>query len=265
MLGKLLKYDLKSNFKILSIFYIIGIAFAIMTRFIFEFEQTVIIDIIGYLSIGGTIAMIFNILINNVMRLWVRFKQSLYGDESYLIHTLPVEKSSIYISKVLTSIVTMLVSILVIVLMLFIVYYSKDNVLFFKNLLDNMLRDLGTNYGIVISVLILLFLEFVNIVVVGFTGIMSGHRHNNNKVGYSILLGCIYYGVTQTILLGLILLLVLCNGELEILFQSFDTVDLISQKLLIDLIYTSTIFYSLAILIWSFIGTKVLKRGVNVD
>ena len=45
------------------------------------------------------------ILINNLMRTWVRFRHNLYGDESYLTHTLPVERKTIYLSKFITSII----------------------------------------------------------------------------------------------------------------------------------------------------------------
>ena len=71
-----------------------------------EFEQKVLegnINIKG--KIRGIYAVIvaFNIIINNVLRFWVRFRQTMYGDESYLTHTLPVEKNTLYASKMLSA------------------------------------------------------------------------------------------------------------------------------------------------------------------
>ena len=67
MLKKLIKYDLKSIFKFLIIFYSIGMFFAIMTRLFFSFDNSFIMNIIGQICSGVTISMIFNILINNLI------------------------------------------------------------------------------------------------------------------------------------------------------------------------------------------------------
>ena len=123
MLKKLLKYDLKNMFKFLVIFYVIALFFAILTRIFLNIENSLVMKIIGQVCSGVTISMIFNILINNLMRSWIRFKQNLYGDESYLTHTLPIEKKTLYLSKIITAIITMFVSIVVIGLTLFIAYF----------------------------------------------------------------------------------------------------------------------------------------------
>ena len=80
MLNKLLKYDLKYMIKNMSIFYVLAIFFAITTRILFNIEQSVIINIIGQISVGCMFAMLANILINTIMRSWVRFRDSLYKD-----------------------------------------------------------------------------------------------------------------------------------------------------------------------------------------
>ena len=138
MLRKLLKYDLKNMFKFLSVFYILAIFFAILTRIFLSIENSFVMDIIGKICSGTTIALMFNILINSIMRAWVRFKQSLCGDESYLTHTLPIDKKTLYNSKILTSLITLFISIAMIALTLFIAYYSKENIILLKNLLFNL-------------------------------------------------------------------------------------------------------------------------------
>ena len=110
MLGKLIKYDLENVNKILVIFYLLAVFFAVLTRIFFSIENSFIFDIIAKICSGTTIAMIVNILINNVIKLWVRFKYNLYGDESYLTHTLPIEKKTLYLSKIITSLITLLLS-----------------------------------------------------------------------------------------------------------------------------------------------------------
>ncbi len=103
MLKKLLKYDLKDMYKFLSVFYILSIVFAISTRVLLGLKQTVIISIISQISMGFMFSMLASSLINTLMRNWVRFKDTLYKDESYLTHTLPVTKMQIYESKFILS------------------------------------------------------------------------------------------------------------------------------------------------------------------
>ena len=102
MLSKLLKYDLKYMIKNMTVFYVLAIFFAITTRILFNIEQSVIINIIGQISVGCMFAMLANILINTIMRSWVRFRDSLYKDEAYLTHTLPVTKNELYNSFLVT-------------------------------------------------------------------------------------------------------------------------------------------------------------------
>ena len=99
MLSKLLKYDLKYMIKNMTVFYVLAIFFSITTRILFNMNQSVIIIIIGQISVGCMFAMVANILINTMMRSWVRFRDSIYKDEGYLTNTLPVTKNDIYNSK----------------------------------------------------------------------------------------------------------------------------------------------------------------------
>ena len=135
MLKKLLKYDIKDIYKVLIYFYLLAIFSSIITRILFSIENSTIFNILAQISSGFTIAMIANILINNLMRIWVRFKNNFYNDEAYLTHTLPVSKNNLYLSKFLAQITTIFTSILIIIITLFIAYYSKENIEILKNIL----------------------------------------------------------------------------------------------------------------------------------
>ena len=71
MLKKLLRYDLKSIFKLLIIFYSLALFFALLTRIFFSIENSIIMNIIGKICSGTAISMMFSILINNLMRICV--------------------------------------------------------------------------------------------------------------------------------------------------------------------------------------------------
>ena len=71
-----------------------------------EIENSLVFEIVSQIAFGTAISMMVSSLINTLMRSWVRFVRNVYKDESYLTHTLPVEKNSIYISKVITALIT---------------------------------------------------------------------------------------------------------------------------------------------------------------
>lgn len=263
MLNKLLKYDLKDNYKGLTVFYGLSIFFGILSRIFLNIESSFLLNVIGQICSGVTISMIFNIIINNLMRLWIRFKQNLYGDESYLTHTLPVEKKTIYLSKTLTSVISLFTSILVIGLTLFIAYYSKENIEFIKNLLLPLVNTYNsTIISIILAFLFIFFLELANALQAGYTGIILGHKMNNNKIVFSVLYGFIVYIIIQIITILIIFILALFNQDIMNLFITNEIIDINMVKLII---YIAIITYSINLIIGYIVNLKLFKKGVNVD
>ena len=263
MLGKLIKYDFKSNFKFLMIFYILALFFAVLTRIFLNIEDSFILNIVGKVCSGTTIAMIFNILINNLMRVWVRFKQNLYGDESYLTHTLPVERKDIYLSKILTSIILIFISMGVISLVMFVAYYSKDSLKFLKDLLLPVVEIFdSTMLLFVLAFIFILFLEVANLLQIGFTGIILGHRMNNNKTLFSVLFGFAGYSVIQIILLVVLFIISLFNKDM---LNLFFTNEIINMEMVKFIVMLSIFMYSISIIGVYFINQKLLSKGINVD
>ena len=263
MLKKLLKYDLENIFKILVVFYSLSLFFAVLTRIFLNIDNSFIMDIIGKVCSGVTISMIFNILINNLMRLWARFKNNFYGDESYLTHTLPIEKKTLYLSKILTAIITLFISVLVIGLTLFIAYYSKENIEFLKNMLLPVANAYGsTIIKLLVAFLFIFFLEFSSALQSGYTGIILGHKMNNVKTGFSVLFGFVTYVVTQLFALLMIYIVALFNEDIMNLFY---TTELINVDIIKMTIYLSIIIYIIILIFGYFINLKLFKKGVNVD
>lgn len=263
MLSKLLKYDIKTINKNLIIFYSLSLFFAILTRIFFMIENSAIMHVLALVCSGATISMIFNILINNLMRLWVRFKANLYGDESYLTHTLPVTKKELYLSKFIVSVITLLISVIVIVISLFIAYYSKENL----QLVKNLLMPLASVYESTIIKIILLFvfvcfLELMNILQSGYTGIILGHQRNNSKMGASVLFGFITYLITQIVAIITVFIVGLFNDNLMNLFMTIDEFDVPTVKLCIAI---AVGVYTFNIVVLYIFNLVQFKKGVNVE
>ena len=263
MLKELLKYDLQNAYKGLIVFYSLSLFFSVLTRIFLGIENSFIMDVIGKICSGVTISMIFNIIINNLMRLWVRFKNNFYGDESYLTHTLPIDKKMLYLSKTLASIITLLSSIIIIAISLFIAYYSKENL----ELVKNLLLPLATVYDstvitIILAFIFVCFLEIMNMLQSGYVGIVLGHRKNNNKMVYSVLYGFGTYMLTQIFTIAVVFIVALFNKDLMNLFYTMESLDVSMIKLCI---YLAIIIYSFNIFALYFVNSKLFNKGVNVD
>ena len=263
MLTKLLKHELKDRVKNLSVFYIIAIVFAILTRLFFMIENSLIFDVIAKICSGVTISMICNIIINNVLRFWVRFRQTMYGDESYLTHTLPVETNTLYASKMISALITMFISVFVIAVSVFIAYYSKENIEALKLILSSVETTFDISVAnVIITLAIVLFLQYSCIMQNGFTGIILGHKMLNGKIGFSFLFGFIVYSVIQSVSLFVVFVTGLFDKNIMNMFFSNEAPSLSSIK---TIMITISIMYALFVIIGYIVHVKLLKKGVNVD
>lgn len=263
MLGKLLKYDLKYMLKNMSAFYVLAIFFSITTRILFSLEQTIIINILGQVSVGCMVAILVNILINTVIRSWVRFRESIYLDESYLTHTLPVTKNQIYNSKFLQVLIFYLVGFLVIITSLFIAYYNDANWEMLKGLINSITTGLNFSTTFFVGgMLLVIFLEIFNAIQCGFLGMILGYKQNNSKVLLSICFGFIAYLIAQFIVLAMVFIVALFDEGLMNMFTSNVLNNVGSLKILINL---TIILYVVIIFVMSIVCKKILNKGVDVE
>ncbi len=263
MLKKLLKYDLKNVYKVLVIFYALSLFFAVLTRVFLSIENSFIMNIIGRVCSGVTISMIFNVLINNILRMWSRFRTNLYSDEGYLTHTLPVTKTQLYASKTVCAIISLFVSFAVIGITFFIAYYSKENIEMVKGVLLPMAKAYNSSIVAILCVfLFILFLQFFNILQCGTLGIILGHRMNSSKIGYSVLFGFVSYLASQNIaLLGVFI----CSLFSKELMNLFITNDIVGIEQIKTILLIAIIIYAVIISIVTVVSAKLFKKGVNLD
>ncbi len=263
MLNKLLKYDLKYMIKNMSVFYILSLFFAITTRILFSMNQSFMVKLLGQISVGCMFSMIASVLINVMMRSWVRFKDSIYKDESYLTHTLPVTKNDIYNSKFIQTLIFFIISFVIVIISLFITYYTPERWGMIKNAINTITTGLEFNTGLFITcMLTVIFLEVFNAIQCGFFGIILGHEQNNGKIGFSVLFGFGAYLFAQTIVLALTFVVGLFNSSIGDLFKNNVMLDSGSFKLLTVL---AIIFYLVIIFLMSIVCKKELNKGVNIE
>ena len=262
MLGKLLKYDLKWCFKPLVVFYILAIIFSIITRMIESVDQTLILLIMDKICSGVVIAMLINILINCLMRNWVRFERNIYKDESYLTHTLPVSKNKIYLSKILTAIITLFVSFIIIVICLAIVCLNDITWYSLKLSLEQSAIFLNSSpLSLIIVLIITIFFEFLFMILSGILGIVIGHRSNNMKIVKSILIGMGIYMGLSLFSLAIIYMAGILSPDIMSVFNNIK----VSSNDIKSIMIIGIFVYAIYNLMIYFIGNALLNKGINVD
>ena len=107
MLGKLMKYEWQSTWKLLlpaNLLIVVMTFFACMTvrlRLMYVDNDGIIFSAVMILvTYAGSM---FVVMIGTAIYLIYRFYTSTYGDQGYLLHTLPVDKHHIIIAKVTVS------------------------------------------------------------------------------------------------------------------------------------------------------------------
>ncbi|MBE6709126.1 MAG: hypothetical protein E7578_07795 [Ruminococcaceae bacterium] len=265
MLKKLLKYEIRNTLKFLVIFYSISVIFALITRILFAFEDSsFMVYFFSRFCQGVTISMMCSALFNNLLRLWVRFRQNFYGDESYLTHTLPVTKGTHLAAKFINSVVTLCLTMVVIGICLCIMYYSNGIGEAIKSFVYPAADMYGTSIITLILVfLLILFLQFFNILQCGYTGIILGHKLNKSKIGLSVLFGGIIYMGSQIVTVLLMLIASLYDTRIIDLFTELNPV--ISPSLMKLIVIVSIISYTMVIIVNYLISVKLFKKGVNVE
>ncbi len=263
MLNKIIKYDFKSMSKKISSFYIIAFSFAIATALSRLLPESTFSIILSSVLSGTTISFaVASLLINTAIRIWFNFRSSVFGDEAYLTHTLPVTKTEIFFGKVISSTLIMLVGIAVGILALFITYVGSDVLTKVFETLDIFANLFGVSGWLLVLIFsVLILLETFCVMFVGFLGIIIGHSYETNKPLKSFVVGLTIYVGTQITAVLFMLFAGIFNHDVFKIFSSTE----FYPNVIILLAVFGIFGYVVNIIILLFCGNKALNAGVNVE
>jgi len=261
MLSKLLKYDFKWMTKVTYIYALILIVISIALKIVESVDQTFLLVILDKILVSMFISCIVSILLTSSIRIWVRFINNFYKDESYLTHTLPVTKNELFNSKVLAGICSLLLSALVIVACLAFIYLNKSSIESLKMMWDSLVAAYNSVFAVlfVVGLVLLIILEIIYIMMAGVLGITIGHRSNNFKMVKSIAVGLISYGLLSAMSLGVIAI-VSKIIDYDIIGNGFP-----SMNYLIGVGSAGLVVYVIYDIVYYLIAKKVFNKGVNVE
>lgn len=264
MLKKLIKYDLKWSLKIISVYYIIGFILAVVGRLFNFFPDTTFFVVIGGIVKGASISLTITGIVNCIIRSWVRMMQNMYKDESYLTHTIPTARNNHYLSKVISTLITLTISFAVLVINLLIMYLSKNTIEVVRSLFS-MLENFSEGSGVLILILVfvLLFVEFLFIILCGFFGIIYGHSFDSGKLAKSFMFGFITYGVVNTVSLVVMIITALFSQDIfDVMFNQAQTINMNTFIILMIISLSLYVIYSVVLFVLS---SKKLSKGINIE
>lgn len=261
MIKKLMKYDLKKMTNLLIYLYPITLLVAILTRIIAIGEDIQLIFIISKIFGSITYSLIGSIIVNTFVQILITFNQTFYKDQSYLTHTLPVEKSKLLISKYLSALIVILTTMVVSVASLFIVLYSRELMEILKVSIASVVQGFNVS-GTVFILLIagVLFSQICFLISLGFFGIIKANTYNEKRVLKGLAWFAVCYMVSMVVSLITIVLVFLITGNVNLVFE-----EVLPAKAFLTVIILGFVLYAIYAVAFYFIGKRLFNKGVNVD
>lgn len=259
MLKKLIKYDIFWINRTMVIYFAITIILSALVRIAENFTGSAMGDLIYGILRGCTISAFVSVIINASIRIWERFRQNHYKDESYLTHTLPVTKSELYDSKALSALVSILLSLAVLIACFFLAFWNNDLSEYFRHLADS-----GDATFLLIGIFITAILEVIYIINVGFFSIVLGHRSNSGRVARSVIIGMVLYFALQTVLLIFIYGAGFFDDGIKAMFSNSPETALSFESYRTLIIIADSLYLVLNFVLY-FAAKALFKKGVNVD
>ena len=261
MIKRLMKYDLKKMTRILLYIYAISICLAGLTRFVLIWDDIQAVKILGCIFQGLTYSAIGSIIVNTFVHILKVFIDNFYKDESYLTHTLPVNKNKLLISKYLSSLITIFASVVASFLSLFIMFYSKSFMAGLKAIINTVVSGFNMSIGLFIFLLVLIiFSQICAIMSMVFCAVVKGNMYNHKKAGMGLIWFFIYYfGSMVTTILAVVVVFAI-RGNLSEL-----TSPILNQDSFILILVLGLVLYVIYAVLFYFITQKLFNKGVNVD
>ncbi|MBQ4049080.1 MAG: hypothetical protein IJD07_00300 [Clostridia bacterium] len=261
MLNKLLKKDLSKNSRLLLILFVALISVSLITRSCKALGENLVffkILSIFFDSVFYTLAV--NTILHPFLRNFLNFSRSLYGDESYLTHTLPVTKNQLVNSKFITALIEVCAGFVCLVVSILIMYYTPT---FFDKiglLLSTMIVGKVSVVLVLALFVTLVIVEFLMFLSIIFFSIVIAYRNKEKRILKTFLITAIMSFVSITVLsVFMLAVLAICGVKLT------SSTLVLPRKAFFCVMLTGITVYSAISVAFYFLTKKALNKGVNID
>lgn len=269
MLNKLLKYDLRREFKSLIPMYGVVLVLPIIVRLMVFLQEQItafktITSIVLIVYAISLIGLFFFTFFNSIKN----FTSNILKDEGYLTNTLPVKKSSLIISKEITSLITISISVIIIIISAFCAFYDGTPI---PTLLQPVfeaieqtfiLYGMGTLEGYLYWIFMLV-IGYLQYIMVFHLALILGHTRNTNRIVFSIVFGIIIYFIYQIISMIGLGIDILINPNI---IKSFDGISFKAFSETMSLIlYTQGFITLIMPIVTHILSCKFLQSKLNLE
>lgn len=167
-------------------------------------NQSLLLVIINFESITTLILIISMIALPVITLILsiIRYKKKVLGDESYLTHTLPVEKRDILDASILNLLIFIIIDAVIIILAAGLRFGFDEITYFIRTIVSNNIFEMF----LIIALLVITFATLFNQVILALT---LGYSKETNKVKNTIIFGILIYFANQilgSVMMGIIFL-----------------------------------------------------------
>lgn len=261
MLSKLLKYDFKSIFKPLIPIYGITLLLSILQRVATVLgEHFTLLKIPAGFLTAFYVMLLIALPIASFIFSIIKYYTNLAKDEGYLMHTLPVRKSQLIASKLISAASSMFVTILVMFGALTITFAGIIHISDITEFFEQVFQYIQPLF--VILILISMVLSYLSQQILFYLSIALGQKHNNHKIMYSIIYGIVIYNVIQVVLTVILIAPGMLNSAFRDMLFNNQAPSMDFLNCYLGFANIVTILVSVLLYIAT---TKVLENHLNLD
>ncbi|MEG1255765.1 ABC transporter permease [Clostridium sp.] len=256
MLRKLMKYEFKATGRIMLPLYAALLGFTIINKlFIGTNLDKVNMDFLGgipaIITMLGYTATMIAIFVGTLFITVQRFYKNLFGDEGYLMNTIPVKSSQNIVNKLIVSIVWTIISAIVAAISIFIMAYDPDVLKQIIRELRNVYSEIGSNIIGIIEFIILGIVSLAHQIMMLYAALSIGQLFKSKKL-LGAFAGFMIISIVQQAIVGI---------GATILFSNANYVNISPQYALLCVIIASLFFFTILF----YITNYILKNKLNLE
>lgn len=256
MLGKLMKYEFKATGRIMLPLYAALLGFAIINKiFIGTNMAEMNMDFLGgvpaLITMVGYFITMAAVFVGTLIITLQRFYKNLFGDEGYLMHTIPVKASQNIASKLIVSMIWTIISGFIAMISVFIMAFEPE---IFKEIIEALKMiypEIGSNIIVIIEFIILGIVYLAYEIMVLYASLSIGQLFKSKKI-LGAFAGFMIINVVQQAIIGTIS---------AIFFANVNFMNIVSEYIFLCGIGVSLLFFIALFCITNYI----LKNKLNLE
>ena len=256
MLTKLMKYEFKATGRIMLPLYGALLGFSIINKLFIgtNFNETNM-DFLGgvpaVITMMGYVITMVAVFVGTLFITLQRFYKNLFGDEGYLMNTIPVKSSQNIVNKLIVSIVWTIISCLIAATSIFVMAYQpgafKEIIREFKNIYP----EIGLNIIVIIEFIIFGIVSLAHQIMMLYASLSIGQLFKSKKLlgGFA---GFMILSIAQQSIIGI---------GITMLVASRNYINLSPQYAILCAIIVCLIFFTILFCITNYI----IKNKLNLE